>query len=87
MCWRYNILKKLKTWKKDGKMLQFINKRRIANGVEQEVVLGISQFLVAITRITDDIEELIKIIGYADDWMVHTTHQHQRVATIQIQKQ
>jgi hypothetical protein len=24
MCWRYRIKKKQKTWKKDGKMLQFI---------------------------------------------------------------
>jgi hypothetical protein len=36
--------------------------------------------------ITDGIEEPIKIIGYADDWIVHTTHQHQRVAAIRIQK-
>jgi hypothetical protein len=33
-------------------------------------------------RLVHIIEELIKIIGYADDWMVHTTHQ--RVTTIRM---
>jgi hypothetical protein len=43
-------------------------------------------FLVVMARITDDIEQPIKIIDYADIWVVHTTHQHQQVATIRIQK-
>jgi hypothetical protein len=37
-------------------------------------------------RITEGIEGSFKIIDYSDDWMVHTTHQHHRVATIRIQK-
>jgi hypothetical protein len=61
------------------------DERRIENGVVQRAVLGVTLFIVAMAGNTDGIEESIKIIAYADDWMVHTTHQHQRVATIQIQ--
>jgi hypothetical protein len=35
------------------------------------VVLSVTLFIV--TRITDDIEEPIKIISYADDWMAQKT--------------
>jgi hypothetical protein len=59
---------------------------RIENGIVQRASLRVTLFLVAMAGITDGIEEPIKIIGYADDWMVHTTQQYQRVATIRIQK-
>jgi hypothetical protein len=32
------------------------------------------------------IEESIKIIGYADDWIIHTTHKHERVSVVKLQK-
>jgi hypothetical protein len=60
------------------------DERRIENGVVQDAVFSVALFLVAMAGITDGIEEPIKIIGYEDDWMVPTTHQHQRVATIRI---
>jgi hypothetical protein len=63
MCWQYNILKKLKSWKLGGKMLQFI-----------------SDFMR---------ERTLRVaVGstFSDDWMIHTTQQQQRVATIRIQK-
>jgi hypothetical protein len=28
----------------------------------------------------------IKIIGYADDWIIHTTHKHERVSVVKLQK-
>jgi hypothetical protein len=97
MC-KNNILKKLKIWKIDGKMLHFISdlmrerthrvavastlldERRIENGEVRGAVLSVTLFLVEMAGVTGGKEEPIKIIGYADDWMVHITHQ--RVATI-----
>jgi hypothetical protein len=37
-------------------------------------------------EITHGIEEPIKIIGYADDWIIHTTHKHERVSVVKLQK-
>jgi hypothetical protein len=71
---------------KSGSRQHPLGQNLIENGVVQGAVLSVTLFLVAIAEVTNSIEEPIKIIGYADDWMVHTTHQHQRVATIQIQK-
>jgi hypothetical protein len=63
-----------------------LDERRIENGVVQGAVLSVTLFLVIMAGITDGTEEPITIIGYADNWMVHTKHQHQRVPTIRIQK-
>jgi hypothetical protein len=49
----------------------------IENGVVQRAVLSVTLFLVAMAQITDGIEEPIKIIGYADDWKIHTIHKHE----------
>jgi hypothetical protein len=35
---------------------------------------------------THGIEEPIKIIGYADDWIVHTNHKHERVSVFKLKK-
>jgi hypothetical protein len=93
MCWQYNILKKLKSWKLGGKMLQFISdfmreEKQFENGVFSIflAVFSVTQFLVSMAGVTDGIEESIQISGYADDWMIHTTQQQQRVVTIRIQK-
>jgi hypothetical protein len=51
--------------------------KQIENGVVQRVVLSVTLFLVAMAEITHGIEEPIKIIGYADDWIIHTTHKHE----------
>jgi hypothetical protein len=62
MCWRYNILKKIKNWKIDRKLLHFINEfmKNRTHGIE--------------------------IIGYADDWIIHTTHKHEQVSVVKLQK-
>jgi hypothetical protein len=38
------------------------------------------------TEITHGIEKPIKIIGYADDWIIHTIHKHERVSVVKLQK-
>jgi hypothetical protein len=53
--------------------------KQIENGVVQGAVLSVTLFLVAMVEITHEIEEPIKIIGYADDWIIHTTHKHERI--------
>jgi hypothetical protein len=60
--------------------------KQIENGVVQEAVLSVTLFLVAMAEITHGIEEPIKIIGYADDWITHTTHKHERVSVVKLQK-
>jgi hypothetical protein len=37
-------------------------------------------------EITHGIVESIRIIGYADDWIIHTTHKHKRVIVAKLQK-
>jgi hypothetical protein len=54
--------------------------KQIENGVVHGAVLSVT--LVALAEITHGIEELIKIIGYADDWIIHNTHQHERVSVV-----
>jgi hypothetical protein len=48
--------------------------------------LIVTLFLVALAEITHGIEEPIKIIGYADDWIIHTIHKHERVSVVKLQK-
>jgi hypothetical protein len=60
--------------------------KQIENGVVQGAVLSVTLFLVAMVEITHGIEEPIKIIGYADDWIIHTTHKHERVYVAKLQK-
>jgi hypothetical protein len=48
--------------------------------------LRVTLFFVAMAEITHEIEEPIKIIGYADDWIIiHTTHKHERVSVLKLQ--
>jgi hypothetical protein len=53
---------------------------------EKQIVNGVTLFLVAMAEITHGIEEPIKIIGYADDWIIQTTHKHERVSVGKLQK-
>jgi hypothetical protein len=93
MCWRYNILKKSKTGKSMEKYYTsqtlrvaigstLSEEKQSENGVVQGVVLSVTLFLVAMAEITHGIEEPIKRIGYADDWIIHTTHKHERVSVV-----
>jgi glutamine synthetase len=58
--------------------------KQIENRVVQGAVLSFTPFLVAMAEITHGIEESIKIIGYADDWIIHTTHKHERVSVVKL---
>jgi hypothetical protein len=60
--------------------------KQIENGVVQGAVLSVTLFLVAMAEIKHGIEEPIKIIGYAHDWIIHTTHKHERVSVVKLQK-
>jgi hypothetical protein len=46
--------------------------KQIENGVVQGAVLSVTLFLVAMAEITHGIEKSIKIIDYADDWIIYT---------------
>jgi hypothetical protein len=82
MCWRYNILKKIKDWKINGRLLHFINefmKNRtlrveIGNTLseEKQIENRVTLFLVALAEITHGIEE-------------PTTHKHERVSIVKLQ--
>jgi hypothetical protein len=52
----------------------------------ENVVLSVTLFYVAMAEITHGIVEPIKIIGNADDWIIHTTHKHERVSVVKLQK-
>jgi hypothetical protein len=97
MNWKYAIIKKIKNWKIDGKMLCFnenfmkenaqgsvgdtlSNEAAIENEVVQEAVLSVTLFLIAMSEICDGIQEPVKIIEYADDWMIFTSHKHVRTS-------
>jgi hypothetical protein len=85
-CWRYGILRKLKQWKIDGRILQFIKnfmlnrKLRIAVGNyfwnPKEIKNGVEQgavLSVALFLIADIVKEIkatCKILGYTDDWVI-----------------
>jgi hypothetical protein len=58
---------------------------QIKNGVVQGAVLSIT-FFNGNGEIRHGSEEPIKIIGYADDWIIHTTHKHERVSVVELQK-
>jgi hypothetical protein len=58
----------------------------IENELFYGAVLSAPLFLVAMVEITHGIEEPIKIIGYADDWIIHTTHKDERVSVVKLQK-
>jgi hypothetical protein len=64
----------------------FSEEKQIENGVVQGVVLKVTLFLVAMAEITHGNEELIKIISYADSWIVHITHKHERVSVLRLKK-
>jgi hypothetical protein len=104
MSWTYAIIKKIKNWKIDQKILSIIenfmkertlrvtvgntlsNKAAIKNGVVQGAVLSVTLFLLAMSEICDGIREPVKIIFYADDWMILTSHKHVRTCENRIQK-
>jgi hypothetical protein len=89
MCWRYNILKKkIKDWKIDGKLLHFINE--IAKNRTLRVAIGntLSEEKKnrKRSRPGSGIEEPINNIGYAVDWIIHTTYKHERASVVKLQK-
>jgi hypothetical protein len=53
------------------------NQATIENGDVHGAVLSVTLFLVAISEICNGIEETVKIMGYADDWMILTSYQPQ----------
>jgi hypothetical protein len=62
------------------------NEAAIENEVVQEAVLSVTLFLLAMSKICDGIQEPVKIIEYADDWMIFTSHKHVRTSLNRIQK-
>jgi hypothetical protein len=56
-----------------------LNDAIIENGVVQGAVLSVTLFLVAMS-------EIVKILGYADDWMILISHKHARTSENRIQK-
>jgi hypothetical protein len=97
MSWRYATVKKIKDWKMDGKLLCFIenfmkertlrvaventlsNEAIIEINVVQGAVLSATLFLVAMS-------EIVKILGYAEDWTILTSHKHAITSENRIQK-
>jgi hypothetical protein len=79
MSWRYAIIKKMKNWKIDGRMMCFIENfmkertLRVAVGnmfsnkaaIENRIVQG--AVLIAMSEICDGIQELVKIMRRQDD--------------------
>jgi hypothetical protein len=61
------------------------NKAAIENRVMQGAVLSVTLFITAMSEKCDWIQESVKIIGYADDWMVLTSHKHVRTSEDGIQ--
>jgi hypothetical protein len=60
--------------------------KQIENGVVQGVELSVTLLLVAMAEITHGIVEPIKIIGSADNWIIHTSHKHERASVLKLQK-
>jgi Reverse transcriptase (RNA-dependent DNA polymerase) len=58
----------------------------IENGVIQGAVLSVTLFLVAMSGITKKIKSPVKILGYADDWVVYTKHRTLKYAQNALQK-
>jgi hypothetical protein len=55
--------------------------RRPGNGIECHVIFSGNG-----GDNTRNVKEPIKIIGYADDCIIHTTHKHERVSVVKLQK-
>jgi hypothetical protein len=103
-CWRYAILKKLKEWKIDGKVLLFITnftkdrsfrvkkgntfstEMNIQDGIVQGAVINVTLFLIAMTDICKGMEEPTKMVRYAEDWIIYTSHILPRVAEARLKK-
>jgi hypothetical protein len=52
----------------------------IENEMVQGAVISVTLFLIAMTYICKGMEEPTKIIGYADDCIIHTSHKLPRKA-------
>jgi hypothetical protein len=52
----------------------------IENGIIQGAVISVTLFLIAMTDTCKGMKEPTKIIGYADDWIIYTSHNIPRVA-------
>jgi hypothetical protein len=61
--------------------------KNIENGIVQGAVISVSLFLIEMTDICKGMEEPTKMIGYVDDWIIHTSHKLPRVAEAKTNKQ
>jgi hypothetical protein len=61
------------------------NEVTIENGAMQGAVLSVTLFPIALSEICDGMQEPVKIIGYADDWMILTSHNHMWIKGEQIE--
>jgi hypothetical protein len=64
----------------------FSTKIRIEHGTVQGAVISVTLFLIAMTDICKGMEEPTKMIGYADDWIIYTSHKLPRVAKARLKK-
>jgi hypothetical protein len=48
--------------------------------------MSVTLFLIAITDICKRMEELTKMIGYADDWIIYTSLKQPRVTETRLKK-
>jgi hypothetical protein len=55
------------------------------NGVIQGAVISVTLFLVALVDIVMQVQHSVKIIGYAGDWVNHTSDQVMYIAQANIQ--
>jgi hypothetical protein len=55
------------------------------NGVIQGAVISVTLFLVALADIVRQVQHPVEIIGYADDWVIHTSDQDMDIAQANIQ--
>jgi hypothetical protein len=100
-CKRYAILKKLKEWNNMLPFITNFTKDRsyrvtvgntistkmnIENEMVQGAIISVILFLIAMTDICKGMEEPTKIIGYADDWIIYTSHKLSRVAEARLKK-
>jgi hypothetical protein len=55
------------------------------NGVIQGVVISVTLFLVALADIVRQVQHPVEIIGYKNDWVIHTSDQYMDIAQANIQ--
>jgi hypothetical protein len=74
-CWRYARVG-----------YTFSTKMNIENGIVHGAVISVALFLIAMTDICKEMEKPRKMIGYADDWIIYTSHKLPRMAEARLIK-